>query len=399
MKKVYITTIITTLSMILIFCLGYYIIGNDKFADRHINVGFVYDGDESTPYTESFIRAQRKIEKEFGEQVTCFVKSNVTDEDGEEAIRQLIDEKCDIIFTCSYGYSFAAKDFAAEHPDIQFCAATGDNAGDDPILANYHNFMGRIYEGRYISGVIAGMKMQQLIDDGEITGDQKKIGYVAAFPYAEVISGYTAFFLGVRSVVPDVVMSVKYANTWSDYGTEKMLAEELIDEGCVIISQHSDTIGPAVACENVSGQKPVIHIGYNQSMIDVAPTTSLLSTRIDWAPYMTQAVGAVLEKKKIEDVVVGQKYKNDVGAGFEEGWVQVVDLNQHLAPPDAAKVMKGLINDFKSGRIDVFKGDYTGTDPYDPENKIDLRDGYVENSTSSAPRFSYVLDDVITIEE
>ena len=155
------------------------------------------------------------------------------------------------------------------------------------MLPNYHTFMGTIYQGRYISGIVTGMKLRELIEQKKLTPAQAKIGYVAAFPYAEVISGYTAFFLGVRSVVSEAVMTVSYTNTWSNTTTERKLAEKLIDEGCVIIAQHSDTTGPATACETASTRdgKLVFHVGYNQTMTDVAPTTSLVSTRINWTPY------------------------------------------------------------------------------------------------------------------
>ncbi|MCR4837539.1 MAG: BMP family ABC transporter substrate-binding protein [Eubacterium sp.] len=139
------------------------------------------------------------------------------------------------------------KKYAGLHPEIQFCEATAPDANDengDPVYENYHTFMGEIYQGRYISGVVAGMKLKELLDQGILRPEEAKVGYVAAYSSAEVISGYTAFFLGVRSIVPEAVMEVKYTNTWSNYNIEKQCADELIDRGCVIISQHSDTTGP-----------------------------------------------------------------------------------------------------------------------------------------------------------
>ena len=173
------------------------------------------------------------------------------------------------------------KKLAEKYPDIEFCMATCSNANEEPRLENYHTFMGAIYQGRYTAGVAAGMKLQELIDNGTITKEQAKIGYVAAYPYAEVISGYTAFLLGVRSVVPDAVMSVRYTNNWNDYLTEKKYAKEFIDEGCVIISQHSDTTGPATACEATDSDTPVYIVSYNESMANVAPTTYLTGCKIN----------------------------------------------------------------------------------------------------------------------
>ncbi|MCR5338246.1 MAG: BMP family ABC transporter substrate-binding protein [Lachnospiraceae bacterium] len=398
MKKVHLICLITCALVVCVFAFYKFILSEKTDENRTIDVGFVYDGDESTPYTANFIQAQRAIEYEFGDKVICHVKSNVSEEDGEAAVQALIDEKCDLIFTTSYGYGEAAKKLAVKHPEIQFCQATCDNANDEPVVSNYHTFMGEIYQGRYIAGVVAGMKLQELLDNKDITESQLKVGYVGAFPYAEVISGYTAFLLGIRSVVPKATMTVKYADTWSNYNIEKKLAEELIDEGCVIISQHSDTIGPAVACENAAAEHVVYHVGYNQSMIDVAPTTSLISTGINWNHYMLAATRAVFSDKKIENVVDGNHHGNDIGAGFEQDWVQMMELNSHIAPDGAAAQVQKLILAFKNDKIKPYVGDYTGVNPFDETDTIDLKDGYDENATSSAPSFGYVLKDVITIE-
>jgi basic membrane protein A len=259
--------------------------------------------------------------------------------------------------------------------------------------------MGEIYQGRYISGVIAGMKMKEMIDQGVITPEQAKAGYVAAYPYSEVISGYTAFFLGIRSVVPYATMDVKYTDSWSNYKVEKRVAEELIERGCVIISQHSDTLGPAVACEEVYGTRDVYHIGYNQSMIDVAPTSSIISTRINWEPYILGACEAVLANRRIEECIRGNVHGNDIGAGFERDWVQMLELNSIIAAEGSEETMERLIWEFEEGKVNVFYGDYTGVNPYDETDTIDLSTGYKENENTSAPLFGYVLNDVITVVE
>ena len=243
-------------------------------------VGFVYIGDDSEAYTANFIAAQTAIEKEFGSSVKTMAKYNVAEDAIEDPLVELCEAGCDIIFTTSFGYGETAKELAAQYPDIQFCQATCANADKD--TANYHTYMGTIYQGRYVAGIVAGMKMKELIDAGTITEDKAKVGYVAAYPYAEVISGYTAFFLGVRSVVPAATMEVNYTNSWGDYDTEKTMATAMIEDGCVIISQHSDTEGPAEACEDASKNgTTVFHVGYNQSMVDIAPDRSLISSRLD----------------------------------------------------------------------------------------------------------------------
>ncbi len=399
-KNLLLITIITSLVMVGIFIGIHYVSLAMDDSREFITVGFVYDGDESTPYTANFIKAEKAVREKFGIRVHVIVKSNTHSSDGgEDAIRELVADGCDLIFTTSIGYGEAAKKCAGEFPAVQFCQATSMDANDDPVYENYHTFMGEIYEGRYISGVIAGMKLKEMIDEGVITVDQAKVGYVAAYPFAEVISGYTAFLLGVRSQVPEATMDVKYTYTWSSYNIEKNCAEELIARGCVILSQHSDTTGPAVACEEMFAEKAVYHVGYNQSMIDIAPTTSLISARINWEPYMVSACEAVLENKKIEKCVKGQVHGNDVGAGFDEGWVEMLELNSLVAAKGSDEKIEELKEEFRKGKIEVFKGDYTGVNPDDPNDTYDLNKGYKENSEHSAPTFHYVLQNVITIVE
>ena len=399
MKRNLIITIVTV-TILLLFIGAYRMLEINTSDPYHVvKVGYIYDGDESAPYTANFIRAQHAIEKKYEGRVESVVRSNVPAASGSEMLSELVAEGCEIIFTTSYGYQEAAKECAAANPKVQICEATGDMANTDPVLSNYHNFMGRIYEGRYAAGVVAGMKLRQMIDEKVIKPEEAKVGYVAAYPYSEVISGYTAFFLGVRSKAPEAVMTVRYTNTWNNYTLEYENAKEMIKEGCVLISQHSDTIGPAVACEEAQERHPVYHVGYNQSMIDVAPTRTLVSTRINWEPYMISAVGAVIDKKNIEKAVKGDVYGNDACAGFKEGWVEMMELNSQIIADGTREVLDDTVDGFKKGRIDVFSGAYTGTDPFEPDDRIDLRVSYKENNKASAPSFHYVLDDVITVEE
>jgi basic membrane protein A len=265
---------------------------------------------------------------------------------------------------------------------------------------NYHTFKGEAYQGRYVSGIVAGMKIRELLQEGTISASQAKVGFVAAYPDSEVISGYTAFLLGVRSVVPQAVMRVCYTNTWSSYAHEKKAAQRLINDGCVIISQHTDTIGPAIACEEASQDRPVFFIGFNQSMSEVAPGTSLVTARICWERYVLSAVDALMANKKIESVVSGHVHGNDVSAGFEKGWVEMIDLNQQVAAPGTEITMNSAADIFKRGYVNhVFKGEYTGVDPENPSDTIDLRNGFIENENTSYPQFHYVLSDIITVVE
>lgn len=394
MKRVYFLCVITSLMMIL---LSFGIHSVTRTEEKHIKVGFIFVGDEITPYTENFIKARNHVMEVYGDQIECVTKYNVTEDQIEGPLNELVEEKCDYIIAPSYGYGPVVKEMAGRHPEIQFCVPTGDNANQEPVLSNYHNCLGTIYQGRYICGVIAGEKLKEMIASGLITPEQAKIGYVAAFPYAEVISGYTSFYLGVQSVVPQATMLVKYTDTWSNYSLEKQVATELIDQGCVLISQHSDTIGPATACENANQKIPVYHVGYNQSMTDIAPTSSLVSCSVDYSYYFEQSIYALLHDKKIEDCIDGKVFGQDSMVGIEKGWVRILDMNYAILPENIGEIVDNTTRKLVSGDIQVFSGPFTGVNPYDESDRIDLHTPFIENEKASSPAFSYILDDVITI--
>lgn len=396
MKRVYIITFLTCAVAALAVFAAACVFKTDN--DRIVKVGFIYVGDDSTGYTGNFIDAQSELENVYQDKVQIMAMYNVAEGTEGEYLEQLAEAGCDIIFSTSYNYGVVTKQFAQKYPDIEFCMATCDNANEEPYLDNYHTFMGAVYEGKYTSGVAAGMKLEELIDNGTIEPEQAKIGYIGAYPYAEVISGYTAFLLGVRSVVPDAVMTVKYTYKWNDYLLEKKYAKDLIDEGCVIISQHSDTVGPAIACEQTDVSTPVYLISYNESMADIAPTTYITGCKINWKPYVIGAVGAVLNGKNIEKTVKGHVYGNDMGAGFKEDWVEMLKLNEVVAAKGTKEKIQQVIDDFKKGKVEVFKGDYIGVNVDNPDDVYDLSKGYEEGSSCSAPTFKYILKDVITIE-
>ena len=398
MKRESIITVITAIIFIAVFALNHFVLNPKQYQKDVLHIGFVYDGDESIPYSNNFIRAQHILQERFGEQIRIHTRSNVNPDNLEITLTELVNLNCSLIFTTSYSHAIIAKEFAKEYPKVHFCQASGDNAAQEPVLKNYHTFMGEIYQGRYVSGIVAGMKLQEMLDKKIITPSEAKVGYVGAYPYPEVISGFTAFFLGVRSVVPFAHMLVNYTYTWSSFSEEKIKAKSLIDQGCKIISQHSDTIGPAVACEE-SFDKTVYHIGYNQSMVDIAPTTSLTSTRINWVPYVTGAVEAILKKKNIEKSIKGHVHGTDIGAGFDLGWVQMLELNSIITAEGTREKVEKTIQAFKKGRQSVFVGDYIGINPYDEEDTYNLHKEYKENASSSAPSFCYILKDVITVEE
>lgn len=396
MKRVYITMGLTC-AVILAILAGWLHYLNLSGVRDTLTVGFIYDNDESTSYTYNFSLAKDALERRYGDRVTILTCSNVLDDKMEDPLRDLVTKGCNVIFF--NGYSELVVKLAPEYPEVEFCQTSYMDMTDKQVPPNYHTFKGEAYQARYVSGIAAGMKIDQMISEGVIKSDEAVVGFVAAFPTSEVISGYTAFLLGVRSVVPQAVMRVRYTETWSSYAQEKSAAQALIDEGCVVISQHTDTIGPAVACEETEGERTVYHVGYNQSMSEVAPGTSLVASRICWEPYVTEAVDAVMARKSIEKVVSGRVHGTDVSAGFEKGWVELVDLNQQVAAPGTQEAVDAAIEQFKRGKGDfVFKGDYVGVNPDNPDDTYDLREGYVENATTSFPTFRYILQDVISVE-
>lgn len=192
-------------------------------------------------------------------------------------------------------------------------------------------------------------------------------------------------------------MLVKYTDTWSSYSLEKKVAMELIDQNCVIISQHSDTNGPAIACETAKKDVPVYHVGYNQSMTEIATTRSLVSCTVDYSYYFEQSVGAILEGKPIESCIDGKTYGQDAMAGFDKGWVRVLDTNKAIVAAGTEQAIEETIHKLNDGEIEVFYGPYTGTNPLDEKDTINLETPFKENEKSSSPTFCYVLDDVIKI--
>ena len=366
-------------------------------SDGPLTVGFIYSEDESTPYTYNFTQGQRALAEAYGRRVRILVQSNVHGKEAEEPIRDLIRKGCRLIFINLD--TEAASRLCAEYPDVQFCQVSLPGIDPKILPENYHTFNGEIYQARYAAGVAAGMKLHALMDAGEIRPEDAKVGFVAANNSAEVVSGYTAFILGVRAAAPEAVMRIRYTGSWSNYSVEKDAARDLIEEGCIVISQHTNTMAPAIACEEAAAKgKRVYHVGYHQSMMDVAPSTALVSLRTNWTPYILSATEAVMDGKTIESVVPGHIHGRDISAGFDRNWVQLLELNSQLAAPGTDERLNRVIDSLKKGRIEVFRGNYTGVNPDDPEDTIDLGAGYRENESSSAPSFRYILQDIITEE-
>ncbi len=395
-KRYYAATALICILMLLAFALasGYF---TRTSPDNSMAVGFIYSEDESTPYTYNFTQGQRALAEQYGRRVRILVQSNVHGREAEEPIRDLIRKGCRLIFINVD--TEAAAQLCAEYPDVQFCQVSLPGIDPKELPENYHTFNGEIYQARYAAGVAAGMKLRALMDAGDIRPEDAKVGYVAANNSAEVVSGYTAFILGVRAAAPEAVMRVRYTGSWSNYSVEKNVARQLIEEGCIVISQHTNTIAPAIACEEAAAKgNRVYHVGYHQSMMDVAPSTALVSLRTNWTPYILSATEAVMNGHTIESVVPGHVHGRDISAGFDQNWVQLLELNKQLAAPGTEDRLNRVIDSLKKGKTEVFRGNYTGVNPDEPADTIDLKAGYRENESSSAPSFRYILQDIIMEE-
>mgnify|MGYP002801198522 CR=1 FL=1 len=374
--------------------------GGETSAFADLKVGFIFLHDENSTYDLNFINAAKAACENLG--VTDYVlKTNVPEgQECYDAAAELADDGCDIIFADSFGHEDFMIQAAKDFPDVQFCHSTGTKAHTEG-LDNYHNAFASIYEGRYLAGIVAGMKLNAMIDAGEITADQAKLGYVGAFTYAEVVSGYTSFFLGARSVCPSATMEVTFTGSWYDETAEKEGAQKLIDNGCVLISQHADSMGAPTACETAG----VPNVSYNGSTISACPNTYLISSRIDWTPYYEYAITAVAEGTAIDADWTGT---------LATGSVVLTDLNTDVAAEGTQEAIDTAIAALEDGSLHVFDtSTFTvngetltsymadvDTDPdYTPDTEA-IADGYFhESEYRSAPYFDLRIDGITLLDE
>lgn len=305
-------------------------------------VGVIYIGDENEGYTEAHMKGIAEMKKELGLSDSQVIEKKCIPEDEKayDAVIDLAEQGCSYIIGTSFGHESYLIQAAKEYPKIQFSHATGYQAAMSK-LPNMHNFMPAVYESRYVSGVVAGLKLKEMIDSGKIKASEAKIGYVGAFPYAEVVSGFTSFFLGARSVCPSVTMEVRYTNSWADMTLEKETAEALIASKCVLISQHADTIGAPSACE----AHKVPCVGYNVDMNAVAPNASLTSAALNWGAFYRLSAKAFM---------AGETFPVDWAKGYVDGAVYITPVNGKVATADAQKKADETIAAIKSGKLKVF---------------------------------------------
>ena len=382
MKKV--LSLVLVLAMVLMFSA---VASADAIPADQIKVGLILLHDENIGYDEIHLNGFMEMVKALGlteEQYS--IKYNVPETEVcyDKAI-ELVDEGCDIIFADSFGHESYMLQAAAEHPEVQFCHATGYQAKGSG-LTNMHNYFTAIYEARYVSGVVAGLKLNEMIDNGKITAEQAVMGYVGAYPYAEVISGYTAFYLGARSVCPSVTMKVTYTNSWADMALEKEAADALIAQGCVLISQHADTTGAPTACQAAG----VPCVGYNVSMISVAPDSALTSAAVVWGPYYTYAAKCLID---------GEEIATDWCKGYVDGAVEIKELNEKVVAAGTEETVNAVIEKLKNGELHVFDTSTFTVDGKTLEDETYVWDGYYhESELASAPSWTYLVDG-ITVPE
>ena len=367
-----------------------------------IKVGFIFLHDENSTYDLNFINGAKQACSELGLTEDQYIlRVNVPEgQECYDAAAELVDEGCDIIFADSFGHEPFMLQAAQEFPEVQFCHSTGTRAHTDGV-ANYHNAFADIYQGRYLAGIAAGMKLNEMIEAGEFTAEEAKIGYVGAHTYAEVISGYTSFFLGARSVCPSVTMEVTFTSSWYDETAEKEGATLLINNGCKLISQHADSMGAPTACEEAG----VPNVSYNGSTIDACPNTFIISSRIDWTPYYKLAIEAVMN---------GEEIPVDWCGGIEEGSVVLTEVNEQAAAAGTAEAIEEAKAKLVAGELHVFDtstftvdgetltsymADVDTDDAYTPDTEV-ISDGYFhESEYRSAPYFDLRIDGITLLDE
>ena len=305
-------------------------------------VGVIYIGDENEGYTEAHMKGVAEMKKALGLSDSQVIekKGIPESEKAYDAAVDLAEQGCTYIIATSFGHESYLIQAAKEYPKIVFAHATGYQAAMSG-LKNMHNFMPSIYQARYVSGIVAGLKLNEMIASKKIKASEAKIGYVGAYPYAEVVSGYTSFFLGARSVCPSATMEVRYTNSWADMSLEKETAEALIAAKCVLISQHADTTGAPSACQ----AHGVPCVGYNVDMTAVAPDSALTSAAMNWGAFYTLSAKAVMN---------GQGFDVEWSKGYEEGAVYITKINSKVATSDAQAKVEAAEKAIKAGTLKVF---------------------------------------------
>ena len=360
-------------------------------------VGVILVGDENEGYTYAHMEGIEAARVACGlEKDQIIYKYNIGENEAcHQAAVDLVEQGCKIVFANSFAHESFLIQAAKEYPDVLFCHATGQTAAKQTDLKNIFNYFTAIYEARYVSGVVAGMKLKELMDNGTVTDPH--VGYVGAYPYAEVVSGYTAFFLGIQSIVPDAYMEVQYTNKWFDLTLEAEAANALMARGCVIIGQHADSTGApsAIQAAHDDGTYPNVYsVGYNIDMLNVAPDVALTSPQNNWGAYYTYAIKTAME---------GKEMQQDWCYGYIDEAVQISQLGTACAE-GTQEAVAAVIEKIKNGELHVFdcstftvNGEHlTSYDKsYGFEGTELIWDGYFhESEVISAPLFDIRIDGI-----
>ena len=362
-----------------------------------VKLGFIFLHDENSTYDLNFMNGAKEAIAALGLTEDQYLfRTNIPEgQEAYDAACELADAGCNIIFADSFGHEDYIIQAAKEFPYVQFCHSTGTKAHTEG-LSNYHNAFAAIYEGRYLAGVVAGLKLNEMIEKGEFTAEEAKMGYVGAFTYAEVVSGYTSFYLGAKSVCPSVTMDVTFTGSWYDETAEKEGANKLIQNGCKLISQHADSMGAPTACETAG----VPNVSYNGSTVAACPNTFLVSSRINWAPYYEFVVNCVKN---------GEAIPADWTGTIETGSVVLTDINEAACAAGTAEKLEEVKAAIEAGTTKVFDtttftvegkavesymADVDTDAAYTPDTEV-IEDGAFQESTKrSAPYFDLKIDGI-----
>ena len=362
-----------------------------------VKLGFIFLHDENSTYDLNFMNGAKEAIAALGLTEDQYLfRTNIPEgQEAYDAACELADAGCNIIFADSFGHEDYIIQAAKEFPDVQFCHSTGTKAHTEGP-SNYHNAFAAIYEGRYLAGVVAGLKLNEMIEKGEFTAEEAKMGYVGAFTYAEVVSGYTSFYLGAKSVCPSVTMDVTFTGSWYDETAEKEGANKLIQNGCKLVSQHADSMGAPTACETAG----VPNVSYNGSTVAACPNTFLVSSRINWAPYYEFVVNCVKN---------GEAIPADWTGTIETGSVVLTDINEAACAAGTAEKLEEVKAAIEAGTTKVFDtttftvegkavesymADVDTDAAYTPDTEV-IEDGAFQESTKRpAPYFDLKIDGI-----
>ena len=391
---------LVALLLTLALCMGIIPALAEGIAKEDIKLGVILLHDEDSTYDLNFINGVLEAKEALGlsDEQVIIVRNIPESNDCYETALDLADEGCNIIFADSFGHESFLLQAAKELPGVEFCHATGTMAHTEN-LNNFHNAFAAIYEGRYLAGIAAGMKLNEIKEAGKLKGEVPMMGYVGAFTYAEVVSGYTSFYLGAKSVCPDVIMKVQFTGSWYDEKEEKAAAEALIGMGCDLISQHADSMGAPTACENAG----IPDVSYNGSTVASCPNTFIVSSRINWEPYFEYI---------INQKIAGEAIDTDWTGTIETGSVMLTDVNTNVAAAGTVEAIEAAKAEFLAGSLKVFDtaaagfitvggealtsylADVDTDDAFTPDTEV-VADGYFhESEYRSAPYFDVQIDGI-----